>query len=115
MSPLININKRLGEAVKWLTLALVFITVADVALRYFFKSGSVAVQELEWHIFSAIFLLAAGYTFAVDGHVRVDISYAKFSPIKKAIIKPAISNTKGPIHISQVAGEKGGLYSTNSP
>jgi len=46
-----------------------------VAMRYLFQSGSVALQELEWHIFSLIFLLGAAYTFKHGDHVRVDVFY----------------------------------------
>ena len=40
--------------------------------------------EIEWHIFSLVFLLAAGYTFKHDRHVRVDLFYSQFSPKRKA-------------------------------
>lgn len=51
--------------------------------RYLFNTGSVAAQELEWHIFAVIFLLAAGYTMKHDEHVKVDVLYTKFSPKEK--------------------------------
>ncbi|MFQ5469873.1 MAG: TRAP transporter small permease subunit [Gammaproteobacteria bacterium] len=44
-------------------------------MRYLFQSGSVALQELEWHLFSLIFLLGAAYTLKHDEHVRVDVIY----------------------------------------
>ena len=44
-------------------------------MRYVFNSGSVALQELEWHLFSAIFLLGAGLTLRDEKHVRVDLIY----------------------------------------
>lgn len=58
----------------------------NVIFRYFFKSGSVAFQELEWHFFGVIFLLGMSYALNEDAHVRVDIFYAKFSPRTKAVI-----------------------------
>jgi len=58
----------------------------DVFMRYLFKSGSIAFQELEWHIFSLIILLGTSYALKEDGHVRVDILYTKFSEKKKAIV-----------------------------
>lgn len=64
-----------GQAVAWLVVLLVVITAYDVAMRYVFERGSVAIQELEWHLFAAIFLLAGGYTLRHDGHVRVDMLY----------------------------------------
>ncbi|RXK01779.1 C4-dicarboxylate ABC transporter permease [Arcobacter sp. CECT 8989] len=58
----------------------------DVVMRYFFKSGSIAMQEMEWHFFSVIILLGVAYTLKEDGHVRVDLVYDRFSPQRKAMI-----------------------------
>ena len=80
------INDRVGKWVGWLTLLLVLITVYDVIMRYFFRAGSVAIQEAEVHLFAMNFLLAAGWTYLNDGHVRVDILYLRFAPKIKALI-----------------------------
>ncbi len=45
-----------------------------------------AVQELEWHLFAVMFLIAAAYTLKHDRHVRVDVFYSRFSPRLKAWI-----------------------------
>ncbi len=58
----------------------------DVILRYFFKTGSIAMQEMEWHLFSLVFLLGISYTLKEDGHVRVDVLYDKMNGCKKALI-----------------------------
>lgn len=58
----------------------------DVIMRYFFKTGSIGMQEMEWHFFSLIILLGLSYTLKEDAHVRVDIIYDRFSPKKKALI-----------------------------
>jgi len=64
-----------GRLVAWLVLLMVLIISYDVAMRYLFQHGSVALQELEWHLFALIFLLGAAYTLKHDEHVRVDILY----------------------------------------
>ena len=64
-----------GRALAWLVLALVLLVAYDVMMRYFFLSGSIAIQELEWHLFSLIFLLGAAYTLKHDDHVRLDLVY----------------------------------------
>jgi len=64
-----------GKLVSWLVLAMVLLVSYDVAMRYFFLSGSVALQEMEWHLFSLIFLVGAAYTLKHDDHVRLDIFY----------------------------------------
>lgn len=58
----------------------------DVIMRYFFRTGSIAFQELEWHIFSMVFLLGISYALKEDGHVRVDVIYDNLHPKKKAVI-----------------------------
>ena len=55
--------------------SLVIVTIFDVMMRYIFKNGSIGLQELEWHLVSAVFLLAAGYTMKCDQHVRLDLVY----------------------------------------
>ena len=58
----------------------------DVVMRYFFRSGSIAMQEMEWHLFSVIILLGISYTLKEDGHVRVDLIYDTLTDKKKAMI-----------------------------
>lgn len=64
-----------GKLVSWLVLVMVLLVSYDVAMRYFFQSGSVALQEMEWHLFSLIFLFGASYTLKHDDHVRLDLFY----------------------------------------
>ncbi|MGR3176879.1 MAG: TRAP transporter small permease subunit [Candidatus Anammoxibacter sp.] len=79
-----NLNEKIGNLTSWLTTIMVVVVCYDVFTRYLLKKSSVAVQELQWHLFAAIFLIAAAYTFKHDKHVRVDILYARFSPKMKA-------------------------------
>jgi len=79
-----GLNERLGLAVSWLTTLLVVIVCYDVLTRYILKNSSVAVQELEWHVFSLLFLISAAYSLKHDKHVRVDVFYSRFSARKKA-------------------------------
>ncbi|MFH1351895.1 MAG: TRAP transporter small permease subunit [Pseudomonadota bacterium] len=80
------INGWIGKVVAWFTLVLVLITVYDVVMRYVFHAGSVAFMELEVHLFAMNFMLAAGWTLLVDGHVRVDLLYTRFGEKIKAFI-----------------------------
>ena len=64
-----------GRIVAWLVLVMALVVGYDVIMRYLFHSGSVALQEVEWHLFALIFLLGSAYTFKHDSHVRVDIFY----------------------------------------
>jgi TRAP-type mannitol/chloroaromatic compound transport system permease small subunit len=80
------VNERVGRAVSWATVLLVAVTFSDVVMRYFFNKSYVFTQELEWHIFAFIFLMGAGYTLKIDGHVRVEVFYGRIGPKGKAWI-----------------------------
>ena len=79
-----RVNENLGRWTSWLTTFLVLVVSYDVFSRYLLNISIVGVQELEWHIFAVIFLLAAAYTYKIDEHVRVDVFYSNFSEKKKA-------------------------------
>ncbi|MCC5945844.1 MAG: TRAP transporter small permease subunit [Bernardetiaceae bacterium] len=81
-----KLNRFIGEKIAWLSLALVLVFCYDVFMRYFLDSSSASTFELEWHIFSFLFLLSAGYTFLNDGHVRVDVFYDRLGAQSKAYI-----------------------------
>ena len=55
---------------------MVALTIYDVAMRYLFRDGSVALQELEWHLFALVILFGAAYTLKHGDHVRVDLIYS---------------------------------------
>ncbi len=81
-----SLNEFVGNVVAWVTLLMVIVVFVDVVMRYAFNTSYVFTQELEWHLFSAVFLLGAGYTLLHDGHVRVDIIYQAVSPKAQAWI-----------------------------
>lgn len=56
----------------------------DVIARYAFNEVSIGMQEMEWHLYSVVFLLGIPYAMRMDGHVRVDIFYTKWSQKTKA-------------------------------
>jgi TRAP-type mannitol/chloroaromatic compound transport system permease small subunit len=74
-----NINTKVGRAVIWLTLVVVLVSATNAVIRKVFNVSSNAWLELQWYLFGAIFLLAAGYTFLRNEHVRVDVLSQKFS------------------------------------
>ena len=80
------LNDWVGRAMSWLALLLVVVTTYDVVSRYLFRKSFVFIQELEWHLFAVLFLVAAGYTHLKGDHVRVDIFYARMSPRNRAWI-----------------------------
>ena len=79
-------NEKTGLFAAWLTTIMVLTVVYDVIMRYGFKKGNIAVQEMEWHLFAVVFLIGAAYSLKKDAHVRVDILYTKFSTKQRAWI-----------------------------
>ena len=70
-----HFTERSGQIISWLVILLVILVGYDVFMRYLFQRGSIGIQELEWHLFSIIFLIGAAYTLKYDEHVRLDILY----------------------------------------
>ncbi len=81
-----SLNEKIVRFSGWLCLVLVLVTAEQVAARYLFNAPSNALEELKWHLFGAIFLLAGAHTLQEDGHVRVDIFYHNFSIRKKTLV-----------------------------
>ncbi len=69
---------RIGRITGWCSFAIVLVMAFNVLLRYFFRTGSVASQELEWHLMAPICMLGLSYAILKDGHVQVDIFYGRF-------------------------------------
>jgi TRAP-type mannitol/chloroaromatic compound transport system permease small subunit len=79
-----SINAFLCRLVSWFTLFMVLLTLLIVVLRYGFNLGWIAMQESVMYLHGMVFLLGAAHTLRVNGHVRVDIFYRRFSPKKQA-------------------------------
>ena len=81
-----NLNKKIGFFASCFSGLLVIVVLYDIVRRYFFKLSTPWIVELEWHMFSIMFLLGAAYTFQMDRHVRVDLFYSPLSKREKARI-----------------------------
>jgi TRAP-type mannitol/chloroaromatic compound transport system permease small subunit len=73
------VSERIGRAVCWLVLATVLISAANATVRKLFNYSSNSFLEIQWYLFSAIFLFCAGYTLKHNEHVRIDIITSRFS------------------------------------
>jgi TRAP-type mannitol/chloroaromatic compound transport system permease small subunit len=81
-----NVIDRIGRVTGWFALTLVLVMSTNVLLRYLFRTGSVAMQELEWHLMAPVCMLGLSYAILKDGHVQVDILYGHFPVRLKRII-----------------------------
>ncbi len=73
-----------GQALAWLTLAMVVVTFVIVLLRYVFDAGLIWMQESVVWMHAVVFMLGAAYTLERDEHVRVDIFYRGMSVRQRA-------------------------------
>lgn len=81
----------IGRVVAWLTLAMILIGATNAIFRYLGRFiganlSSNAYLELQWYLFSIVFLLGAAYALREDAHVRVDVFYSRLTARGQAII-----------------------------
>ena len=86
MAPLLTLSRLIdrttewiGRWVAWLVLAAVLISALNAAVRKAFNTSSNAYLEIQWYLFAAVFLLAAGYTLLRQEHVKIDVISGRFS------------------------------------
>lgn len=80
------LNERVGRFCSWLVLACILISAANAVARYGFNFSSNAFLEIQWYLYSIVFLCAAGYTLRHNAHVRIDIVSARLSERTRAWI-----------------------------
>ncbi|HOB44728.1 MAG TPA: TRAP transporter small permease subunit [Zoogloea sp.] len=74
------LTERVGKATIWLVLIVTLISAVNAFVRYAVNYSSNGLLEIQWYLFSAIFLLSAGYTLMRNEHVRIDVVSGHFSP-----------------------------------
>jgi TRAP-type mannitol/chloroaromatic compound transport system permease small subunit len=72
------VNDRVGRTVYWLILAAVLVSSGNAIVRYSFDTSSNAWLELQWYMFSAVFILCSGYTLLRNEHIRIDILIGRY-------------------------------------
>lgn len=77
---------KVGQMVIWLTLLMAVVSAGNAIYRKVFHSSSNAWLEIQWYLFGAVFLLAAGYTFLKNEHVRVDVLNSRLKERTQVII-----------------------------
>lgn len=89
--PLVRLSRALdrgltlaGMVGAWLSIPLIFIIIFDIVTRRFLVLGSTKLQEMEWHLHAALFLLALGFGYLRNSHVRIEVVRERFSQLWKA-------------------------------
>lgn len=72
------VNIRLGKWISWLVFVVVLISAANATVRKIFDTSSNAWLELQWILFSIIFLLCSPWTLISNEHIRIDIVNSMF-------------------------------------
>jgi len=73
------LNTQIGKYVIWLILGSTIVSAINAAVRKIFNISSNAYLEIQWYLFAAAFLLAAGYTLLNGEHVKIDVIYSRWS------------------------------------
>ncbi len=82
-----RISKYAGLLAAVLVTLLALLVAYDAMMRYLFSAGSIALQEVEWHLYDAVFLLGLSYALKHGKHVRVDIFFDRYGHDAKQIIQ----------------------------
>ncbi len=67
------LNERVGRTLKWLILVMVLVSAGNATSRFLLDRASNFWLELQWYLFSAVFLVCAGYTLLHNEHIRIDV------------------------------------------
>jgi TRAP-type mannitol/chloroaromatic compound transport system permease small subunit len=77
------LNAQVGKWVIWLILGSTIISAVNALVRKVFNTSSNAYLEVQWYLFAAAFLLAAGYTLLQGEHVKIDVVSSRLSKRKQ--------------------------------
>lgn len=80
------LNERAGRLSYWLILVMTLVSAGNATVRYIFDKSSNAWLEIQWYLFSAVFLFCAGYTLLHNQHVRIDVITSRMSKRARAWI-----------------------------
>lgn len=78
-----GVSRFFGWIAAWMVLLSCLISAGNAASRYLFSLSSNAWLEIQWQMFSAMFLLGAPWVLKLNEHVRVDLFYGSAAPRTK--------------------------------
>ncbi len=81
-----KINLTIGRYAAWLIVAAVLVSSVNAVVRKAFDLSSNAWLELQWVLFSAVFMLCASWAMLANEHIRIDIVNSRFSRRTRNII-----------------------------
>lgn len=81
-----SFTELVGKSTTWVVLVVALISAGNATMRYTVNWSSNWLLEIQWYLFSALFLLGASYTLLRNEHVRIDILSGRFSARTRAWI-----------------------------
>ena len=82
-----SLNEFIGRWLSWLVLAAVLISAGNAIMRKTFDMSSNAFLEIQWYLFAAVFLVAAGYTLLRQEHVKIDVVLHRFTRRTQVVVE----------------------------
>lgn len=79
--------ESIGRAASWIWIGVLIVVLINVFSRYVLAQGSIALEELSWHLFGIATMLTLGFAVVRDDHVRVDVLKENFSLRTQATIE----------------------------
>lgn len=80
------LSEFVGRWLAWLVLVAVLISAGNAIVRKAFDTSSNAWLEIQWYLFSGVFMLGVGYVMLRNAHVRIDFISSRLSAKTNAII-----------------------------
>lgn len=77
----------IGRLAAWLMLPMMAVILFDVIMRQWFNVGSTMLQELEWHLHGAMFLLMMAWAYNKGTHVRIELFHEHLTTRNKALVE----------------------------
>lgn len=74
-----RLSEAVGRAAIWLVLLVVIISAGNAMSRFALNMSSNAWLEIQWYLFSGIFLLCAAYVLKKNEHIRIDVIAGRLS------------------------------------
>lgn len=74
-----GISETVGRVAIWLILVVVIISAGNAVFRFAFNMSSNALLEIQWYLFSAVFLACSAYVLKKNEHIRIDVVTGRFS------------------------------------
>jgi len=81
-----SLSEYSGRGTSWFCVVLVLVLTYETTARYVFNAPTVWAHVTAMMLYGTIGMLGLAYTDLHEGHIRVDLIYAKLRPRGRAII-----------------------------